>query len=114
MTASGFSFGQDAKLPEGVKAVWDMAKAPNANVVFCQLVPWQFDYSKFHHTKISFRRTSFSLTRILANMGSESTTPLLGRFSSPIKDGATKSRWLQGMYLDVPITFDDPYRFFIW
>ena len=39
-------------------------------------------------------------------------TPVLGRFGSPAKAG--ERRWLDGLYLDVPEEWDDPYRFFRW
>src|SRR5205814_5307572 len=35
-----------------------LAKAENANVVFCQLVPWQFDPTKQMNLKRTFRRSS--------------------------------------------------------
>jgi len=87
----------------------------NANVVFCQLVPWQFDYQKLYHFKMTFRRTSFLVTRLLANMGVSGVTPMLSRFSSPVaEDVETQMRWLTGLYLDQPVEMDDPYRFFRW
>ncbi|MBC8427773.1 hypothetical protein H8D98_00780, partial [bacterium] len=89
--------------------------AENANVVFCQLTPWQFDYQKLYHVKMTFRRTSFLVTRLLANMGVIGVTPLLSRFSSPVdEDVETQGRWLTGLYLDQPVEMDDPYRFFRW
>ena len=67
-----------------------------ANVVFCQLVPWQFDYSKEQHNlKRTFRRASFLLTRLLGNMGVEGATPVLARFSSPV-DAAKAGEALAG------------------
>ena len=122
-------------LPDGVKAVWDLGKAyrestatrerlcinglwlwqpaEDANVVFCQLLPWQFDVSK-HNTKRTFRRVSFLTTRLLANMGVAGSTPLLSRFSSSVDAAQGEKRWLDGLYLDVPEDWDDPYRFFRW
>ncbi len=92
-----------------------LAKADGSNVVFCQLVPWQFDYSKEkYNTKRTFRRAAFLLTRLLGNMGIEGATPVLARFSSPVKDAKADKRWLDGLYLDQPEDFDDPYRFFRW
>ena len=81
-------------------------------VVFCQIVPWRFDYKLYYNMKQTYRRTSFLLTRLLANMGCGSETPVLGRFSSPVTDG--EKRWLVGFYLEEPIRHDDPYRFFRW
>ena len=66
--------------------------AENANVVFCQLAPWQFDYEKLYNVKKTFRRTSFLVTRLLGNMGVSSTsTPLLSRFSTPVAAAAGAS-----------------------
>jgi hypothetical protein len=91
-----------------------LAKAENANVVFCQLAPWQFDYKKLHNLKRTFRRTSYLLTRLLANMGATGSTPLLERFGSPVDTSKAEKRWLEGLYMDVPEEWDDPYRFFRW
>jgi hypothetical protein len=95
-------------LGDGVLAI-----ASTSNVVFCQLAPWQFEYSDNYGLKRTFRRTSFLVTRILANLGVNSETPLLARFSTAI--GADEpGRWLRGFYLDEPQEWDDPYRFFRW
>jgi len=47
-------------------------------------------------------------------MGVTGATPLLSRFSSPIAASAGEQRWLEGLYLDQPVEWDDPYRFFRW
>ncbi len=61
-----------------------LAANESGNVVFCQAVPWQCDYSKSQHNlKQTFRRASFLVTRLLGNLGVEMSTPLLARFSSP-------------------------------
>jgi hypothetical protein len=91
-----------------------LAVAPDANVVFCQLAPWEFDYQKYYNLKRTFRRTSCLVTRVLGNMGVEEPTPLLKRFSSPVPAAAAENRWLTGFYLDQPSEFDDPYRYFQW
>jgi hypothetical protein len=83
------------------------------NVVFCQLVPWQFEYQNNFGLKRTFRRTSFLVTRLLGNLGASSETPLLRRLSSPVEKDES-GRWLQGFYLDEPEEWDDPYRFFRW
>jgi hypothetical protein len=49
---------------------------------------------------------------LLANLSVASNTPILGRFGSPVD--RTEQRWLNGLYLDVPGEWDDPYRFFRW
>jgi hypothetical protein len=89
-----------------------LARADNADVVFCQLVPWQFDPTKQMNLKRTFRRSSFLLTRLAANMGVTGSTPVLARFRTPVEQG--ERRWLEGLYLDVPEEWDDPYRFFRW
>jgi hypothetical protein len=60
-------------------------------------------------------------------MGVAAPTPLLSRFSTPVGDGdvsqaakapvappSAEGRWSQGLYLDQPEEWDDPYRFFRW
>jgi len=92
-----------------------LAKVEQQSVVFCQLVPWQCDYSKEkHNVKQTFRRSSFLVTRLLGNMGVESATPVLPRFNSPVDATKAEKRWLEGLYLDRPEEWDDPYRFFRW
>ncbi len=92
-----------------------LAKADNANVVICQLVPWQCDYSKErHNVKQTFRHASFLVTRLLGNLGVEVSTPVLDRFNSPVDAAKAERRWLGGLYLDQPEEWDDPYRFFRW
>ncbi|HEY7424503.1 MAG TPA: sugar-binding domain-containing protein [Gemmataceae bacterium] len=91
-----------------------VAKADNANVVFCQLVPWQFDPQKQMNLKRTFRRASGLVTRLAANLGAAGSTPLLARFRNPVESSKSEARWLNGLYLDVPEEWDDPYRFFRW
>jgi hypothetical protein len=91
-----------------------LAMADKANVVFCQLVPWQFDPAKAMNQKRTFRRASCLVTRLAANMGAAGATPLLSRFRSPVEAGKDEKRWLDGFYLDTPEEWDDPYRFFRW
>jgi hypothetical protein len=90
-----------------------LAAARQAEVVFCQLVPWQFEYQNNFGLKRTFRRTSFLVTRLLGNLGVSGETPLLVRLSSPVESGES-GRWLNGFYLDKPEEWDDPYRFFRW
>jgi hypothetical protein len=89
-----------------------LAKADNTNVIFCQLVPWQFDPKKQTNLKRTFRRASGLVTRLAANMGAAGATPLLARFR--IRSEENEKRWLDGLYLDAPEEWDDPYRFFRW
>jgi hypothetical protein len=91
-----------------------LAKVDNTNVVFCQLVPWQFEPIKQRNLKRTFRRTSCLVTRLAANMGVAGSTPVLTRFRLPVDASRNEQRWLEGLYLDVPDEWDDPYRFFRW
>ncbi len=92
-----------------------LAMAEGGNVVLCQLVPWQCDYSKEkHNVKQTFRRFTFLVTRLLGNIGVEGSTPVLARFSSPVDAAKAEKRWLDGLYLDQPEEWDNPYRFFRW
>jgi len=86
----------------------------NEKVVFCQMVPWQFDPTKQSNLKRTYRRVSFVLTRLLSNLGVASSTPILSRFSTPLDTAKSEKRWLDGLYLDQPEEWDDPYRFFRW
>jgi len=90
-----------------------LAMAANALVVFCQLVPWQFDYSGAKmNVKRTYRRVSCLLARLLGNMQAAGETPLLENLAKPVADN--EKRWLGGLYLDTPEEWDDPYRFFGW
>ena len=92
-----------------------LSSADQSNVVLCQSVPWQNDYSgEQHNIKQTFRRSSFLLSRLMGNIGVESSTALIGRFNQPVKEGNAEKRWLDGLYLDIPEEWDDPYRFFRW
>src|SRR5205085_12131013 len=90
------------------------AGAERPNVVFCQLAPWQFDEHSDHDLKRTHRRTCFLVARLLAIMGVAGTTPLLGRFHSPLRAEDAGKRWLTGLYPGAPEEWDDPYRFFRW
>ncbi|MCK4282918.1 MAG: DUF4350 domain-containing protein, partial [Candidatus Brocadiae bacterium] len=98
----------------GARIVGDgvLAQAEGANVVFCQLVPWSYDYEKLYNTKTTFRRCSFTVSRLLGNMGAAFDTPLLSRFGQA--PGADSKPWLEGLYLDEPVAQDDPYRYYCW
>ncbi|MEP6754093.1 MAG: hypothetical protein ABJA67_01225 [Chthonomonadales bacterium] len=89
-----------------------LARASGSSVVVCPLAPWQFDPTKMGE-KRTFRRFSYLLSRLLANMGVASTSPILDNFIKPTTNGGER-RWLSGLYLDVPDEWDDPYRFFPW
>jgi len=89
-----------------------LAQAEGANVVFCQLVPWHYDYAALYNTKTTFRRSSFAVARLLGNMGVSFDTPLLERIAQA--PGADSKPWLEGLYLDEPVDQDDPYRYYCW
>jgi hypothetical protein len=91
-----------------------LARAEGLNVVFCQLVPWQFDYARSFNLKRTFRRASYLVSRLLANMGVASSTPIFARFQTTVVAKDREHRWLEGLYLDRPEEDDDPYRFFRW
>jgi hypothetical protein len=91
-----------------------LATADPLNVVFCQLVPWQYDASGPPNVKRTYRRASFLVTRVLANMGVDGDTPLLARFGTSPAAAHAERRFLTGLYLDQPEESDDPYRFFRW
>lgn len=91
-----------------------LARAEQGSVVLCQLVPWQFDARKPMNLKRTFRRAACLVSRLAANLGAASSTPLLARFHSPVEAARPEQRWLEGLYLDVPEEWDDPYRFFRW
>ncbi len=91
-----------------------LARARNANIVFCQLTPYNIGKGKRYNPRRAHRRASFLVTRLLANMGAAGRTPLLERFRSPVDAAKAEKRWLDGLYVDVPEEWDDPYRFFRW
>jgi hypothetical protein len=49
---------------------------------------------------------------VLANAGVAGPVPVIEWMRDPA--GATEKRFLEGLYLDAPEDFDDPYRFFRW
>lgn len=92
-----------------------LAKAAGANVILCQLAPWQFDFSKQspgpqsgYNVKRTYRRSSFVLTRLLAVMGAAGSTPILERFKSPVDSTKPEKRSLDGLYLDQPEEYGRP------
>jgi beta-galactosidase len=91
-----------------------LATTANPNIVFCQIVPWQFDPTKQPNLKRTHRRASFVTTRLLANLGVATAAPVLARFNTPEDPAKSEKRWRDGFYLDQPEEWDDPYRFFRW
>jgi hypothetical protein len=103
-------------IAEGADAVGDgvLAFVPGSRVVFCQLVPWQFEDASRPNVKRTYRRASSLLSRLLANLGAAGDTPLLDRFATPAGTDGQGPRFGSGLYLDRPEEWDDPYRFFRW
>ena len=75
---------------------------------------WSFTCDEQYNLRRTYRRASFTLARLLGNMGVAAPTPLLKRFHEPVTDAQSEKRWLAGFYLDQPEEWDDPYRFFNW
>ncbi len=104
-------------IAQGVLATTADGKTAGATVL-CQFVPWEFAEPIAKPRQPNLRRTrrhaSFVVTRLLANQGIASRTPILERFKTPVESGKAENRWLEGMYLDTPEEWDDPYRFFRW
>jgi hypothetical protein len=100
----------------GVSVLGDgvLAEGDHTAIVFCQLVPWHFEQKKQMNLKRTFRCAARLVSRLAANMGVAGDTPLLRRFHSPVESARAEQRWLDGLYLDVPEEWDDPYRFFRW
>ena len=105
-----------ALVSSGAEVIGDgvLAKAENSNVVFVQMPPWQFTGSQQSNLRRTFRHAAVLLDRLLGNMGVAGSTPLLERFDHPVDVTKTEKRWLDGLYLDQPEEWDDPYRFFRW
>jgi beta-galactosidase len=103
-------------ISSGAQSLGDgaLAVADSSNMAFCQMVPWRFDPMKQSNLKRTYRRSSFVVTRLLSNLGVPSTTPILSRFKTPLDPTKSEKRWLDGLYLDQPEEWDDPYRFFRW
>ena len=91
-----------------------LAAATEASIVFCQIIPWQFDSIRQSNLKRTFRRASLVVTRLLANQGVATASPILARFHAPVDGARSEKRWLDGFYLEQPEEWDDPYRFFRW
>jgi beta-galactosidase len=104
-----------ALIMEGAPIVGDgvLAGSPSSNVIFSQLAPWQFQYSSDEmNVKRTSRKVAVMTARLLGNLGVSPPTSFLSHFARPVSDN--EKRWLDGLYLDVPEEWDDPYRFFRW
>jgi hypothetical protein len=91
-----------------------LATGENGSVVFCQMAPWQFGNSDQPNLRKTYRRSSYLISRLLANLGVESPTPLATRLGQPVEKTSDSRRWQEGLYVDTPEEWDDPYRFFRW
>ncbi len=78
----------------------------------CQLTPWKFD-PKLLGERRTFRKSTYLLSRLASNLGITSRSPIGENFGRPTDAGKDR-RWLNGLYLDIPEEWDDPYRFFPW
>jgi hypothetical protein len=106
-----------SKRPSGGPAVQAQAAPQNlcANPGFEKgSEPYYFQFVEQYNLRRTYRRASFLLTRLLADMGVGGSTPLLARFGSPVLPAKPEQRWLDGLYLDQVEAWDDPYRFFGW
>ncbi|HEY3840613.1 MAG TPA: hypothetical protein VGL72_28770 [Bryobacteraceae bacterium] len=100
-------------MKSGDQVVGDGVLAVSQGVVFSQLAPWQFAYAPGEmNVKRTFRKVAVLTARLLGNLGISPATPLLEHVSAPVSEG--EKRWLDGLYLDIPEEWDDPYRFFRW
>jgi hypothetical protein len=99
----------------GASVVGDgvLATAAAGKVVFCQIVPWEFNYyGRQMNIKRTYRQVSCLLARLLGNLQAAGHTRLLEHIVTPVAEN--EKRWLDGLYLDTPQEWDDPYRFFRW
>lgn len=98
----------------GAEVYGDGVLGQSENIVFCQLCPWSFDQAPEHfNQRRTYRRASFAVCRLLANLGVAGGTPLLEKFGDFGGDSAPARRF-DGLYLTRPTEWDDPYRFFGW
>ncbi|MCS7238305.1 MAG: carbohydrate binding domain-containing protein [Thermoguttaceae bacterium] len=71
-----------------------------------------FQHRDQYNVRKTYRRVSYALSRMLANLGAQGQTPLLERLANPPQP--EEKRYLTGLYVDQPEEWDDPYRFFRW
>jgi hypothetical protein len=90
-----------------------LATADDGRLMICQVAPWQFEGAAANLRRTR-RHVAVLLARLLANQGIAGSTPILERFHAPLEPTKKEQRWLDGLYLDKPEEWDDPYRFFRW
>ncbi len=54
------------------------------------------------------------LTTLRTPVGVANSTSITDCFHDPVDATNTQKRWQNGLYLDRPEEWDDPYRFFRW
>ena len=80
-------------------------------VVLCQAAPWMFNYEQHPYLRTTYRRNVFLVSRLLANLGASSHSPLLQMFRNSEPE---RARWLHSYYVQEPQAVDDPYRYYRW
>lgn len=73
-------------------------KLGQARIVFCQIDPRQFDYTKpaKHYVKLTHNRTRTMLSRLLANAGVPMRSPLVDLWNTPVSSAEldlTSAKW---------------------
>lgn len=78
--------------------------------VCLQVAPWDFDVESKPYLRTSYRRSVFTIAKILANLGADFHNPIIDIVSNPPQEKA----WLHSYYLQEPKAEDDPYRYYRW
>jgi len=73
-----------------------LAKAHDANVVFCQLAPYDISGEQYNVSQ-DVSAASFLMNRLLANLGGAGSTPILERFHHGVEKAKTEARWRDGL-----------------
>jgi len=71
-----------------------------------------FQHRDQYNVRRTYRRLTYALSRVLANLGVPAECPILDRLANPPEKN--EKRYLTGLYADEPEEWDDPYRFFRW
>ncbi len=78
--------------------------------VCLQTAPWDFDDASKPYLRTSYRRSVFTVAKLLANLGADFQNPIIDIVSNPPQEKA----WLHSYYLQEPKAEDDPYRYYRW
>lgn len=89
--------------------IWNLGKG---RIVLCQATPDLFDGQKDAYVRTTYRRNLFLVSRLLHNLGATSQCPLVALLTQPPADNT--SPWLSSYYFQIPVSQDDPYRFYPW